>query len=101
MAALTDTARDGLLTFLPHRLNRQPVVVRSLTADELWICARLFPAAGFVAGIPMAGAKHSIAMVPTVVVAGVAAGVFGDGGSCTDRSVAALTLGCIGSCSGI
>ncbi|MGD4803150.1 TIGR03750 family conjugal transfer protein, partial [Xanthomonas citri pv. citri] len=22
-----DTARDGLVAFLPHRLNRQPVVV--------------------------------------------------------------------------
>ncbi|MCR3861671.1 TIGR03750 family conjugal transfer protein, partial [Pseudomonas aeruginosa] len=29
---------DGTVTFLPHRLNRHPVVVRGLTADELWIC---------------------------------------------------------------
>ena len=39
MAALNDIARDGLVTFLPHRLNRQPVVVRGLTADELWIAS--------------------------------------------------------------
>lgn len=36
-----ETPRDTLVTFLPHRLNRQPVVVRGLTADELWICAGL------------------------------------------------------------
>ena len=80
MAASTDTARDGLVTFLPHRLNHQPVVVRGLTADELWICAGLSAVAGFVVGVPLAWATHSIAMVPTVVVAGVALGVFAGGG---------------------
>jgi len=80
MAASTDNARDGLVTFLPHRLNRQPVVVRGLTADELWICAGLSAVAGFVVGVPLAWATHSIAMVPTVVVAGVALGVFAGGG---------------------
>jgi len=80
MAASTETARDGLVTFLPHRLNRQPVVVRGLTADELWICAGLSAVAGFVVGVPLAWATHSIAMVPTVVVAGVALGVFAGGG---------------------
>ena len=80
MAASTETARDGLVTFLPHRLNRQPVVVRGLTADELWICAGLSAVAGFVVGVPLAWATHSIAMVPTVVVAGVALGVLAGGG---------------------
>ncbi|MFI8727880.1 TIGR03750 family conjugal transfer protein [Stutzerimonas kunmingensis] len=80
MAALKDIARDGLVTFLPHRLNRQPVVVRGLTADELWICAGLSAVAGFIAGVPLAWATHSVAMVPTLIVAGVAAGVFGGGG---------------------
>ena len=80
MAALNDIARDGLVTFLPHRLNRQPVVVRGLTADELWICAGLSAVAGVIAGVPLAWATHSVAMVPTLVVAGVAAGVFGGGG---------------------
>ena len=32
-------------SFLPHRLNRHPVVVRGLTADELWICCGLSGAA--------------------------------------------------------
>ena len=40
---------DGTVTFLPHRLNRHPVVVRGLTADELWICCGLSGAAGFLA----------------------------------------------------
>ena len=80
MVASTETARDGLVTFLPHRLNRQPVVVRGLTADELWICAGLSAVAGFVVGVPLAWATHSIAMVPTVVVAGVALGVCAGGG---------------------
>ena len=42
---------DGTVTFLPHRLNRHPVVVRGLTADELWICCGLSGAAGLLVGI--------------------------------------------------
>ena len=63
-----EATRDALVTFLPHRLNRHPVVVRGLTADELWVCAGLSAAAGFVAGVPLAWLTHSIAMVPTLVV---------------------------------
>lgn len=80
MAVPAETSRHALVTFLPHRLNRQPIVVRGLTADELWICAGLSAAAGFVAGVPLAWITHSIAMVPTLVVAGVALGVFAGGG---------------------
>jgi len=75
-----EATRDGLVTFLPHRLNRHPVVVRGLTADELWICAGLSAAAGFVVGVPLAWLTHSIAMVPTLVVAGIGIGVFVGGG---------------------
>ncbi|AAM37124.1 conserved hypothetical protein [Xanthomonas citri pv. citri] len=75
-----DTARDGLVAFLPHRLNRQPVVVRGLTADELWVCAGLSAAAGLLAGLPLAWITRSIAMMPTMIVLGVAAGVFVGGG---------------------
>nr|WP_129543260.1 DUF3487 family protein [Serratia sp. 1D1416] len=48
-----DVRPDGTVAFLPHRLNRHPVVVRGLTADELWVCAGLSGAAGlpqFVGG---------------------------------------------------
>lgn len=64
------------VSFLPHRLNRQPVVVRGLTADELWICTGLSGSAGLLLGIPLAWLSSSIAMVPTLVVTGIAAGVF-------------------------
>ncbi|HBP2580572.1 TPA: DUF3487 family protein, partial [Pseudomonas aeruginosa] len=50
MAVPSETPQDTLVSFLPHRLNRQPVVVRGLTADELWICAGLSAAAGFALG---------------------------------------------------
>ena len=78
--ALESPSRDGLVTFLPHRLNRHPVVVRGLTADELWVCAGLSGAAGLVAGVPLAWLTHSIAMVPTLIVAGIGVGVFVGGG---------------------
>ena len=58
MATPAETARDALVTFLPHRLNRQPVVVRGLTADELWICAGLSAAAGLVLGVPPVSYTH-------------------------------------------
>jgi conjugative transfer region protein (TIGR03750 family) len=71
---------DGLVAFLPHRLNRQPVVVRGLTADELWICAGLSALAGFVPGVLLAWLTLSVAMVPTLIVLGIALGIFVSGG---------------------
>lgn len=70
---------SGLVTFLPHRLNRQPVVVRGLTADELWICSGLSAAAGMIPGLLLAWLTSSIAMLPTLIVAGIALGVFTGG----------------------
>ncbi|OWB31475.1 TIGR03750 family conjugal transfer protein [Xanthomonas oryzae pv. oryzicola] len=78
--ATSKTPHDGLVAFLPHRLNRQPVVVRGLTADELWICAGLSAAVGLIMGLPLAWLTRSVAMLPTMVVAGIAAGVFVGGG---------------------
>jgi conjugative transfer region protein (TIGR03750 family) len=80
MATFSQTAPDTLVTFLPHRLNRQPVVVRGLTADELWICVGLSAAIGFMLGVPLAWITRSIAMAPTLIVAGIALGVFIGGG---------------------
>ncbi len=79
-ASAHDGHRDQLVTFLPHRLNRHPVAVRGLTADELWVCAGLSAAAGLMAGVPLAWLTHSIAMVPTLIVAGIGVGVFVGGG---------------------
>lgn len=76
-----DIRPDGTVAFLPHRLNRHPVVVRGLTADELWVCAGLSGAAGLVAGIPLAFAASAIAVVPTVIVLAIAVGVFVGGGA--------------------
>ena len=80
MQAAPGHVRDELVTFLPHRLNRQPVVVRGLTADELWLCAGLSGAAGFLLGLLLAWLASSFAVLPTVVVAGIALGVFFGGG---------------------
>jgi conjugative transfer region protein (TIGR03750 family) len=72
---------DGTVTFLPHRLNRHTVVVRGLTADELWIFHGLSAA-------PACWSAHlcwvfgTIALAPTFVVLGVALGVFMGGILC-------------------
>lgn len=76
----TESTADGTVIFLPHRLNRQPVVVRGLTADELWICAALFAAIGLILSIPLVWMVRSIAMVPTLVVMAIALGIFAGGG---------------------
>lgn len=59
---------DNLVTFLPHRLNRQPVVVRGLTADELWICTGISAVAGLLVGLPLVWLSNSIAMLPTSMI---------------------------------
>lgn len=82
MSGNPENMRDGAgaVSFLPHRLNRQPIVVRGLTADELWITAGLSAVSGAAAGVPIAWLTSSIAMVPTMIVVGIAAGVFIGGG---------------------
>jgi conjugative transfer region protein (TIGR03750 family) len=77
MAALP---AGGTVAFLPHRLNRHPVVVRGLTADELWICAGLSGLMGAAIGLPFAVLSSMIALVPTFIVAGIALGLFAGGG---------------------
>lgn len=68
--------QDQTLSFLPHRLNRQPVIVRGLTADELWACVGLSALLGLLMGLPLAWLSRSVAMAPTAVLIVVAAGVF-------------------------
>lgn len=72
--------QDQTLTFLPHRLNRQPVVVRGLTADELWACTGLSAVLGLLMGMPLAWLSRSLAVAPTLVLIAVAGGVFFGGG---------------------
>ena len=76
-----DIRPDGTVAFLPHRLNRHPVVVRGLTADELWICAGLSAVAGLLAGVPLAFALSAFAVAPTAIVLAIALGVFAGGGA--------------------
>lgn len=79
-----DIRQDTTLSFLPHRLNRDPVVVRGLTADELWVCTALSATLGFLLGLPLAWISHSLAMVPTMMLLGVALGI-GLGGTLLRR----------------
>lgn len=72
--------REVTVTFLPHRLNRQPVIVRGLTANELWITVGLSAACGLILGIAIAFLTHSVPMVPTLIAACIALGVFIGGG---------------------
>jgi len=80
MESNQDSAPDSAVTFLPHRLNRQPIVVRGLTADELWICTGLSALTGVGLGIPLAYLTSSVAMIPTSIVLMIAAGLFIGGG---------------------
>lgn len=80
MGTPEDAQRDGLVTFLPHRLNRQPVVVRGLTADELWVCAGASAALGMLVGIPLAWVFRSLAIAPTLTIGAIAMGIFVGGG---------------------
>ncbi len=66
--------------FLPHRLNRQPVIVRGLTADELWITVSLSAACGLGLGIVLAILFGSFPLAPTMAVLFVAIGLFAGGG---------------------
>ena len=76
-----DIRTDGTVLFLPHRLNRHPVVVRGLTANELWVCASLSGLIGLASGIVLALMLATIAIVPTAILLAVSAGIFIGGGA--------------------
>lgn len=79
--AVEQSAHAGFtVAFLPHRLNRQPVVVLGLTADELWVTAGLSAGFGVVLGTVIAWLSHTIAVAPTVMAISIAMGVFLCGG---------------------
>lgn len=66
---------EGTVTFLPNRLNRQPIVVLGLTANELFVVALSSATAGLLLGVPIAFVLSSIAWVPTVALASVFVGI--------------------------
>lgn len=80
MSAYQHIRDDGTVTFLPHRLNRHPVVVRGLTADELWLCCGLSGTAGLLIGAPLSWLFSTIALAPTCIILGIAFGIFIGGG---------------------
>jgi conjugative transfer region protein (TIGR03750 family) len=45
--------KDGTLDFLPHNLNRQPIIMGGLTADEMWGTVAVCSGIGLVLGIPV------------------------------------------------
>src|SRR5690606_21989746 len=85
MSSNPELNNDDTVSFLPHRLNHQPVVVRGLTADELWSCVGLSTLAGLLLGLPLAWLTSTLAVVPTVIVAAVAFGVFAGGSALRRR----------------
>ncbi len=51
--AETTYLKDGTLDFLPHNLNRQPIVMGGLTADEMWGTVGACGGGGVILGIPV------------------------------------------------
>lgn len=72
--------RETTLTFLPHRLNHQPVIVRGLTADELWITVGASAVCGLTIGVPLAFVTRTLPVAPTVIAVFIAFGIFVGGG---------------------
>lgn len=73
------TLPDGTLTFLPERLNRDPVVLRGLTNDEMWVALAVGAALGVILGAPLAVATVSIATLPTCMFLCMALVLLGGG----------------------
>ena len=76
MQPVSDQLEDGTLRFLPNRLNRQPVIVLGLTADEMWLSVVLSLVIGLGVGAVFAAAMQSIAIVPSIMFVSVALGLF-------------------------
>jgi conjugative transfer region protein (TIGR03750 family) len=70
---------DGTVRFLPERLNRDPVVLRGLTSDEMWLALGIGAAGGLLLGIPLAVLFSALAIVPTLAIAGAALSLFSAG----------------------
>ena len=75
-----EAKRAATVSFLPYRLNRQPVIVRGMTADELWITVGVSGAVGLGLGVAVAVFSRSVAVAPASIVVCIATGVFVGGG---------------------
>lgn len=72
----TVRAEDSQVLFVPHRLNRQPAVVRGLTADELWFATTLFALIGLGLSLPLAVVVGQLAVLPTGILITLAVGLY-------------------------
>ncbi|MNG12707.1 hypothetical protein D3C84_963350 [compost metagenome] len=57
------------------------MVVRGLTANELWVCAGVSGLIGLASGMALAVMLATIAIVPTAILIAVSAGIFIGGGA--------------------
>lgn len=71
---MADVLDDGTLSFLPVRLNNQPVVMGGLTADEMWATVGISAGSGFALGIPVAVLFGNWALI---IVGALIGGVLG------------------------
>jgi len=76
MTTATGELPDGTLRFLPGKLNRQPIAVLGLTADELWVSVGISAAMGLGLGIALAFATQTFATAPTTIAICIGLGIF-------------------------
>jgi conjugative transfer region protein (TIGR03750 family) len=63
----TSNGDDGTVSFLPERLNRDPIVLRGMTNDEMFFVAALGVALGFLLGLIGWLVTGYLAMVVTLM----------------------------------
>jgi len=71
---MADILDDGTLSFLPVRLNNQPVVMGGLTADEMWTTVAISGGLGLVIGLLTAVLFGNWALI---MIGGLIGGVLG------------------------
>jgi conjugative transfer region protein (TIGR03750 family) len=73
---MSEISDDGTVKFLPDKLNRDPIVLRGMTNDEMFIVAGIGAALGLVLGLVGWLISGYVAMVVTVLVLVCAAVIY-------------------------
>jgi len=60
-----ETTHEDTVVFVPERLNRDPIVVRGLTSDEVLLAAGMGAALGIPMGLVLWLSTGEIALLPT------------------------------------
>lgn len=63
-----DITEEGTVLFVPERLNRDPVVVRGLTSDEVFGAGLLGGVLGLFVGITLWVVTGQLALIPTAML---------------------------------